>query len=331
MTDLYGRMLKPAADFLVDGGVVDIDWNRNTIRPPFTQQERWEEQQGYSPSTTAAVISGLTLAAEMARAAGDAPSADRYQAAADSYAGRLEATMFTTSGSLGDGRYYLRITQNEDPNDHAPLDARNGQIAPPEVKVIDGGFLELVRYGVRRADDPYITATLGEYDDTSLEALYRVRYDFGPEGDRTPGWRRYGVDGYGEDVTTGLGYTGATGVSTSGQRGRVWPFFTGERGHYELARLLEAEAADPAALDALRNTYVRGMERFANPGLLLPEQVWDGVGRPSPHDYAAGSGTDAATPLAWTHAEYLKLLRSLADGAVWDHYAMVHARHASQR
>lgn len=328
MADLYGRMLKPAADFLVDGGKVDLDWNQTEIRPPFTQQERWEEQQGYSPSTTAAVISGLTLAAEMARAAGDAPSADRYQTAADGYAARLEATMFTTSGSLGDGRYYLRVTQNEDPNDRAPLDARNGQITPPEDKVIDGGFLELVRYGVRRADDPHVTATLGEYDDAGLDDLYRVRYDFGPEGDRTPGWRRYGVDGYGEDVTTGLGY-GAGGVMAPGQRGRVWPFFTGERGHYELARLLEAKSADPAALDALRQTYVRGMERFANPGLLLPEQVWDGVGEPSPHGYATGQGTDSATPLAWTHAEYLKLLRSLADRAVWDQYPAVRSRYVS--
>jgi hypothetical protein len=74
MRDMYARMLKPAADFLVDGGVVDIDWNQNEIRPPFTQQERWEEQQGYSPSTTASVVAGLTVAAEMARAAGSGPS-----------------------------------------------------------------------------------------------------------------------------------------------------------------------------------------------------------------------------------------------------------------
>jgi glucoamylase len=330
MRDMYARMLKPAADFLVDGGVVDIDWNQNEIRPPFTQQERWEEQQGYSPSTTASVVAGLTVAAEMARAAADPAGADRYQAAADRYASQIEATMFTTNGDFGDGRYYVRITRNTDPNDKAPISEANGQIAPPEDQVIDGGFLELVRYGVRRADDPHVLDTLAEYDDTSREDMYRVRYDFGPQDDQTPGWRRYGVDGYGEDVTDGKGY-GVGGVMTPGQRGRVWPFFTGERGHYELARVLESGTADAAALQDIRRTYVRGMERFANAGLLLPEQVWDGVGAATRHDEAMGQGTNSATPLAWTHAEYLKLLRSLADRSVWDRYEVVEKRHAGAR
>ncbi len=139
------------------------------------------------------------------------------------------------------------------------------------------------------------------------------------------GWRRYGVDGYGEDVSDGKGY-GVGGIMAPGQRGRVWPFFTGERGHYELARALQAGTADDAALSAIRRTYVRGMERFANAGLLLPEQVWDGVGHPTRHEEKMGQGTNSATPLAWTHAEYLKLLRSLADKAVWDRYAPVEAR-----
>ena len=64
-----------------------------------------------------------------------------------------------------------------------------------------------------------------------------------------------------------------------------------------------------------------------NDGLLLPEQVWDGVGNPTRQDYRPGEGTDSATPLAWTHAEYIKLLRSLADRAVWDRYAPVERRY----
>lgn len=78
-----------------------------------------------------------------------------------------------------------------------------------------------------------------------------------------------------------------------GQRGRVWPIFTGERGHYELARALQSGGA--ADLTAIRQTYVRGMERFANDGLLLSEQVWDGVGV-KPEGYETGAGTDSATP-----------------------------------
>jgi glucoamylase len=327
MAEHFQSMMKPAADFLVDGGKVGLLWNDAEIKPPFTQQERWEEQQGYSPSTTAAVVSALTVAAEMARAAGDAADAERYQAAADSYASKIEAQMFTTSGEFGEGGYYIRITQNEDPNDKAPIGAANGQIAPQEDRVVDGGFLELVRYGVRKADDPHILSTLPVYDDQSLEDLYRVRYDFGPEGDRTPGWRRYGVDGYGEDHVTGANY-GVGGVMSPGQRGRVWPFFTGERGHYELARVSVNGTPSPADLDAIRQTYVRGMERFANDGLMLSEQVWDGVGHPTENNYALGQNNDSATPLAWTHAEYLKLLRSLADGKVWDRYEPVEARYA---
>lgn len=325
MADMYARMIKPAADFLVDGGTIALDWNDRTITPPWSQQERWEEQEGYSPSTTAAVITGLIVAAEIARASGDATSAGRYQAAADDYAQKVEARMFTTEGTLGDGDYFLRLSRNEDPNDHAPLGENNGQPALPEDSIIDGGFLELVRYGVRAANAPSITATLAEYDDQQREDRLRVRYDFGPEGDTTPGWRRYGNDGYGENTETGGNY--GVGGMTPGQRGRVWPIFTGERGHYELSRLLEEGTPDAAALDRLRQTYVRGMERFANGGLLLPEQVWDGVGA-TPQGYVAGAGTNSATPLAWTHAEYLKLLRSLADRAVWDRYAPVAERYA---
>ena len=53
----------------------------------------------------------------------------------------------------------------------------------------------------------------------------------------------------------------------------------------------------------------------------LPEQVFDGVGSNQPHGYVAGQGTDSATPLAWSHAEYIKLLRSLRDRQVWDRNA----------
>ncbi|MFA4894256.1 glucan 1,4-alpha-glucosidase [Brevundimonas sp.] len=321
MTDMYGRMIKPAADFLVDGGKAGLLWNDRRITPPWTQQERWEEQEGHSPSTTAAVITGLTVAADIARASGDPASADRYLAAADDYASKIEARMFTTAGAFGDGRYFMRLSRNEDPNDHGLLGENNGQPAMPEDRIIDGGFLELVRYGVRAADAPSITASLPEYDDQTREARFRVRYDL----NGVPGFRRYGNDGYGENADTGGNY--GVGGMTPGQRGRVWPIFTGERGHYEIARAA-ADRAPDAAFDAIRRTWVAGMESFANDGLLLPEQVWDGVGDATPHAYQPGQGTNSATPLAWTHAEYIKLLRSLADRAVWDRYAPVEQRYA---
>jgi glucoamylase len=324
----YGKMIKPAADFLVDGGKVDLGWNHETIKPPFTQQERWEEQGGYSPSTTAAVIAGLVVAGDIADLAGDKASAERYRKTADAYSAKVDSLMVTTKGALGDGHYFLRLNSDQDPNNKSTVEERNGQAAVPEDKMLDAGFLEFVRYGVRRADDPAVVATLPELDDESMEDLYRVRYGFkfpGVEG-TFPGWRRYGVDGYGEDTKTGANY-GAGGKMAPGQRGRVWPIFTGERGHYELARITLHGKPGPGALEPIRQTYVRGMELFANEGLLIPEQVWDGVGADSAHGYTRGEGTDSATPLAWSHAEYIKLLRSVADGVVWDSYQPVKARY----
>lgn len=331
----YTQMLKPAADFLVDGGKVNLDWNQAEIAPPYTQQERWEEQSGYSPSTMAAVVAGLVSAADLATLADDTSSAERYLAAADQYASQIEAVTFTTQGVLNqspnDGRYFLRISQNTDPDDQGKLNDANGQGALNESEIIDGGFLELVRYGVRAADDPHVVESLPELDNTDLPDALQVKYEFtfpGVEG-VFPGWRRYGNDGYGENAVTGRAY-GYGGEMAPGQRGRVWPFFTGERGHYELARARKKGEIDQSHLNYLRHTYVQAMELFANPGLMLPEQVWDGVGNNDVYQYTIGQGTNSATPLAWTHAEYIKLLRSLSDQQVWDRYPLVEQRYVDQ-
>lgn len=125
--------------------------------------------------------------------------------------------------------------------------------------VLDGGFLELVRYGVRSPDSLYVLDTLEELDDTTLAHPLCVKYEFRFPGDPNTyaGWRRYGLDGYGEDRLSGANYgaTGAGGGMSPAQRGRVWPFFTGERAHYELAR--------GESLKRIRQHYVRGL------------QVWD--------------------------------------------------------
>ena len=59
------------------------------------------------------------------------------------------------------------------------------------------------------------------------------------------------------------------------------------------------------------------MERFAGDGGLIPEQVWDTHDIPE-HDLYFGRPTGSAMPLAWAHAEYVKLCRSLRDGRVFD-------------
>lgn len=50
---------------------------------------------------------------------------------------------------------------------------------------------------------------------------------------------------------------------------------------------------------------------------MLPEQVWDSVDIPD-HELFIGHPTGGAMPLAWAHAEYLKLSRSLHDGEIFD-------------
>lgn len=328
----YLSMLKPAADFLVQGGRPDILWNSEfEASLGYTQQERWEEQEGYSPSTVAAVISGLVAAADLAARFGDSADAETYLEAADTLEASLEDWMFTTRGSLGDGRYFLRISGNQDPNDQVRLSDNNGRPGLPEDQIVDGGFLELVRYGVRAWNAPSIRDSLGELDGAHEDNL-RVRYTF-PDG--SVGWRRYGNDGYGEDGEAGTNYHERAGANTPGQRGRVWPFFSGERGHYEVARLadmLTEIGGQHPDISAARNDIrrlVSSMESFANDGLSLPEQVWDGVG-PNRFGYVIGEGTNSATPLAWTHAEYIKLLRSVSDDTVWDRYPIVAERYSAR-
>jgi glucoamylase len=329
----YNTMLKSAAQFLAEGGKVTIDGRSTTITPPRTQQERWEEQGGYSPSTTAAVIAGLMAASDMAALAQDKTSAAQFVSAAENFANDIEKTMFTTQGIFksapANGNYFLRITANTNPNDQGLLEDRNAQGALNESEILDAGFLELVRYGVRKPLHSSITDSLPEIDNTQLADVLRVKYEFTFPGvaGTFPGWRRYGRDGYGEDTIAGRGYN-ATGKMLPEGRGRVWPIFTGERGQYELAATLAKGSADSKKLAELRNTYVKAMELFANSGYMIPEQVWDGVGKNDTYQFVLGEGTNSATPLAWSHAEYIKLLRSYADQKIWDNSDVTSRRFA---
>lgn len=344
---LYASELKAAATFLAKGGEIALQFNKAKITPPDTQQERWEEQAGFSPSTTAAIVSGLTVAAEIAAGAGDQKGAKLYRASADKIAGAVEKTMATTKPvQPGQGKTpprYLRIAPAGRPDAGDKLQVRNGKTARPEESYLDAGFLELVRYGVRAPNNPTILASLRYLDDETLPDDLRVKYEFHFAGsDRAyPGWRRYSDDGYGEDAATGANFGAETedrlqkdvdSGQSSNQRGRVWPIFTGERGHYELAVAAAKQGgATDADIQAVRDTYVRAMELFANQGLMIPEQVWDGVGANPNNRFTAGAGTDCATPLAWSHAEYIKLLRSLRDRQIWDRYAPVADRYAAAK
>jgi len=279
-------MVYAAARFLVQHG-------------PVTQQDRWEEVSGYSPSTLASSIAALTCAASFARRVGDEDGAAFVQEHADFLESHLETWTTTRAGPAGTNvpRHFVRIrpaavgdpTPHEGPElgrVHLPNLPPGAPADFPAAEVVDAGFLDLVRLGVRAPEDPLIVESLRVVDD-----LLKVDTPLGPV------WRRYNHDGYGTR-DDGSAYDG-WGV------GRAWPLLTGERGHYELAA-----GRDPAV-------YLRAMEDFATPTGLLPEQVWDGEDHPALH-LTRGHLTESAVPLVWAHAEYIKLLRSAAEGRVYD-------------
>lgn len=274
---------------------------------PVTEQERWEENSGYSPSTLAAAIAALVCAADFARADRD-PAAVRYfLQVADYWAGHLEDWTFTTEGDVGGAsQYYERIAPAlSDIPKHlgrATVHVANvsgDQASVQERSIVDGGFLELVRYGIRKPDDPRIVESLKVYD-----AECRVQTPLGPA------WHRYSHDGYGEK-SGGLPYDGM-GI------GRAWPLLTGERAQYELAA---GGATGP---------LLRALENFVTAGGMIPEQVWDSPDIPERGLYL-GRPSGSAAPLVWAHAEYIKLLRSLVDGAVFDCPPIVRRRYCDRR
>ena len=270
--ETWTKHVKPAADFIVSKG-------------PATPQERWEEEAGYSPSTIASEIAGLVCASKIARRNHDEASARTYLATADEWARRVDGWTATTTGVYEDRNYYIRITENDNPNDGARLEINSNGGVFDEREIVDAGFLELVRLGIKRADDPLIIKSLNVVD-----KVIRVKT---PKGFA---WYRYNHDAYGERDDGGR-YDARAG------RGRLWTLLTGERGEYELAR------GDKASARKLLDTLMS----FANRGGMMPEQVWDKPFSPSA-EFRFGEGTGSATPLAWATAQLIRMILNLQEG-----------------
>jgi len=265
------RHIKPAADFILNKG-------------PATEQDRWEEKSGYSPATIAAEIAGLVCAARIASVNGDEQRAKRYLEVADKWRQNVERWT-ATKGRQRDGHYYLRISANDDPDDGAKLEINSSNRIVDERSILDAGFLELVRLGIKDANDPLIKESLALVDQ-----LIKVETPGGS------GWYRYNHDAYGERPDGG-NYDGRSGV------GRVWALLTGERGEYEISR------GDLASARKRLDT----MMSFANDGMMIPEQVWDRQQSPRP-ELRFGEGTGSATPLAWSMAQFIRLAINLKQG-----------------
>jgi glucoamylase len=280
----FWPMVRQAAGYVVRSG-------------PVTQEDRWEENAGYSPFTLAVEIAGLLAAADLADL--EEPELSQYlREVADVWNASIERWTYVRdtelSRGLGIEGYYVRI---------APPDVGNGgslkdgyipiKNRPPDAgheparQIVSTDALALVRFGLRDAHDPRIVNTV-----KAIDALLEVQT---PNG---PAWHRYNDDGYGEKAN-GDPYDG-TGI------GRAWPLLVGERAHYELAAGRKDEA----------ERLMKAMEAFAKDG-MISEQIWDSPDIPDKELYF-GRPSGSAMPLVWAHAEYVKLRRSLREGRVFD-------------
>ena len=270
---------------------------------PQTDQERWENQSGYSPATLAAEVAGLVDAAQIAKANGAPATAAHYLSVADDWQSHIEDWTVTTNGPLSSSPYFLRLTKNGEPNTAVtyPI-GDSGPSAVDQRAVVDPSFLELVRLGVLPANDPDVLSTLPVIDQ-HLEVTT-------PEG---PMWHRYSYDGYGETATGGPWVIQGTG--TPATYGRLWPLLSGERGEYEIAA---GHSGAP---------YLAAMAGAANAGYLLPEQVWDGRAPTGTAGRRIGTPTLSATPLLWTHAEFVRLAWDIQAGRLLEQPAVVACRY----
>jgi glucoamylase len=279
-------MVRRAAAYIVTNG-------------PVSQQDRWEEDPGYSPFTLATEVAALLAAADLADVNGESGVATYLRETADTWNASIERWIYVSgtdlARTLGIDGYYVRIGPVEASEASSALQGfvpiKNrppGQTKAPATHVVSPDALALVRFGLRAPDDPRIISTT-----RAIDALLKVELPGGPA------WHRYNGDGYGEHVD-GSPFDG-TGV------GRPWPLLTGERAHYELA------VGNYAGAEKLR----RALESFANEGGMLSEQLWDAPDIPERELYF-GRPSGSAMPLVWAHAEYVKLRRSLRDGRVFD-------------
>ncbi len=287
--------VKKSADYVVAHG-------------PRTPQERWENATGYSPATIAAEIAGLVCAADIAKKNNDNASATTYLAKADEWQQGVESMTATTTGTYSSSPYYLRVTKNGHPDSGDLMQVSDGGPLIDERMVVDPSFLDLVRLGVKRADDPVITNSIAVVDQ---QLSYQT--------DNGQFWHRASFDGYGEQADGSQWEPSDPGSHKT--IGRGWPLLGGERGEYEL--LAGAETTAAGRLDTMGKAA-------DNDSHLMAEQVWDHNPPGGSAGFTPGEPTLSATPLAWTHAQFLRLAASLDAGAPIETPQVVACRYHSE-
>ncbi len=272
---------------------------------PASEQDRWEESAGINAFTLATCIAALVAGApflplharRLALAMADFwnDSAEHWLAI---HGGRLAA-------EAGVAGHYIHVAPARILADASafadPILLHNqaDHTTLPAAELVSLDFLQLVRLGLRRASDPLIQDSLAVAD-----RLLKVETPSGPA------WHRYVHDGYGE-TEDGSPFTGHG-------RGRAWPLLAGERGHHEVAA-----GRDPLPL-------LEAMVAMAGPGGMIPEQVWDAAPIPRRFLYP-GRPSGSAMPLAWAHAEFIKLVVSRHAGRPIDAPIAVARRYREHR
>jgi glucoamylase len=294
----YWPMMRKAVSFLVANG-------------PITNQDRWEENAGYSTFTLAVEIAALLIAAEYAEMNNEPQMAEFLRETADSWNANIERWTYVEGSDLakfvGVDGYYVRINAQETfdiehGNGLVTISNRpKGENICPASEMVSPDALALVRFGLRAADDPRILNTI-----KVIDATLKMEHPLGPV------WYRYNRDGYGEQVD-GKPFQ-FTGI------GRPWPLLTGERAHYEIA------AGNFTQAEKLLKTF----ENYANETGLFPEQVWDSDDIPEMGLYF-GKPSGSAMPLAWAHSEYIKLCRSLKAKKIFDMPLQVEQRYLIEK
>jgi glucoamylase len=310
---LYQQHIVPAADFVIAHG-------------PSFGVERWEEQSGYSPSTIAAEIAGLTAAASIARRQGDSLHARLYQAVADEYQRTVKARTVTHDGPYSSQPYFIRLSKNGDPDSDFTYNLGNGSIDVDQKAVVDGGFQELVRLGELAPSDPDVVNSLAVLDKQIAVST--------PSG---TGYYRYGTDaangsadGYGDCFTpdqTNCPLDGQPWPTTDTGSGHLWPVLSGER----------AESALAQGDSALASAQLGFMQRSSSGVGLVPEQAWedpDLAASPYGTDpttasigFVDGKAAGSASPLTWAQAQQLRLIADMGAHRILDRPDITTARY----
>jgi glucoamylase len=243
---------------------------------PWSGQERWEENFGISPSSFAAAASALLIGEKIFLT-------PRYKEIAHQWLytpnDNIHSWTFTTNGFYGDGNYYLRVAGCEEtiapwrPNANQSCVIANSWDIADQKEILDQGFLKLSLFGLVSPLDWRIKTSFNKIKN-NLRVLT-------PKGF---GHYRYSFDAYGEN-----------------QKGRLWPLLNGEQARFYIEQASNLDSVNNKTLieeaKALKETF----HQFKNRGSLIPEQIFE----------SSGLGTGGATPLAWSHAEYIKLMWSL--------------------